>query len=177
MSDTVNLQNYLAKYTENLLRQTAAAIEDLNLEELHYRPDGPCNSIAFDAWHIIRTADNLIHFAFEREMPIWIVQGLNEKWGLPKADQGTGMTPEEAYALRFPGAAQLAQYSRDVSAAIVPRIEVMTDEYLLERIDIKPNGNLAKKDIIGQVIINHGNNHYGQINMALTMVGKPGLGI
>ena len=53
----------------------------------------------------------------------------------------------------------------------------MTDEYLLERIDIKPNGNLAKKDIFGQVIINHGNNHYGQINMALTMVGKPGLGI
>ena len=44
MSDTMNLQNYLAKYTENLLRQTAAAIEDLNLEELHYRPDGPCNS-------------------------------------------------------------------------------------------------------------------------------------
>ncbi|MCH2523889.1 MAG: DinB family protein, partial [Dehalococcoidia bacterium] len=60
MSDTVNLQNYLAKYTENLLKQTATAIEDLNLEELHYRPDGPCNSIAFDAWHIIRTADNLI---------------------------------------------------------------------------------------------------------------------
>ena len=177
MTDSIKLQDYLAFYTEKLLQQTATAVEDLNLEELHYRPEGPCNSIAFDIWHIIRTADNLIHFAFERKVPIWIVQGLNEKWNLPKSDQGTGMTPEEAYALRFPGAPQLAQYSRDVSDVIVPRIQTMSDEYLLERIDIKPNGNLSKKDIIGQVIISHGNNHYGQVNMALTMLGKPGLGI
>ena len=87
------------------------------------------------------------------------------------------MTPEEAYGLRFPDAKLLAQYSRDVSAAIIPKIEAMSDEYLSERMDIRPNGNLARWEIIGQVVINHGNNHYGEINMALTLLGKPGLGI
>lgn len=177
MSDELKLRNYLAHYTGHLLEATARAIEDLTEDELHYRPDGPCNSIGFDAWHIPRTADNLIHFAFEREMPVWLQQGLNEAWGLPKADQGTGMTPEEAYALRFPDAKLLAQYSRDVAAAIVPKIQAMSDEYLMERMDIRPNGNLARWEIIGQVIINHGHDHFGQINMGLTLSGKPGLGI
>ena len=177
MAAALNLQNYLAHYTAAVLEQIASSIEDLTEDELHFRPDGPCNSIGFDAWHIPRTADNLIHFAFEREMPVWLQQGLNEAWDLPKADQGTSMTPEEAYGLRFPDAKLLAQYSRDVSAAIIPKIEAMSDEYLSERMDIRPNGNLARWEIIGQVVINHGNNHYGEINMALTLLGKPGLGI
>jgi uncharacterized damage-inducible protein DinB len=177
VSDLTKLQDYLAHYAGDLLERTAVAIEDLTEEELHFRPPGPCNSIAFDAWHIARTADNLIHFAFERELPVWLQQGLNEAWSLPKADQGTGMTPEEAYALRFPEAALLARYARDVSAAIVPRIREMSNEYLEQRMEIRPNGNLARVEIIGQVIINHGNNHYGMINMALTQVGRPGLGI
>jgi hypothetical protein len=53
----------------------------------------------------------------------------------------------------------------------------MSNEYLEQRMEIRPNGNLARVEIIGQVIINHGNNHYGMINMALTQVGRPGLGI
>ena len=61
--------------------------------------------------------------------------------------------------------------------AIVPKIRSMTTDYLLEEMYIRPNGDLSKYQIIGQVIINHGNNHYGQINMMLTMMGKPGLGI
>jgi uncharacterized damage-inducible protein DinB len=42
---------------------------------------------------------------------------------------------------------------------------------------IKPQGELPRYQIIGQVIVNHGNNHIGQINLALTLLGKPGLGI
>ena len=177
MTDMLKLQNYLAHYTGELVERTASAVEGLNQEDLHFRPDGPCNSIGFDAWHIARTADNLIHFAFAREMPAWLQQGLNEAWGLPKADQGTGMTPEEAYALRFPSAELLAKYARDVATAVVPKIQGYSDEYLTERMDIKPNGNLARLEIIGQVIINHGNNHFGMINTSLTQAGHPGLGV
>ncbi|MDA0351794.1 MAG: DinB family protein [Chloroflexi bacterium] len=177
MAEALTLQNYLAQYVGELLERTAASIEDLNEEDLHFRPDGPCNSIGFDAWHIARTADNLVHFAFAREQPVWLQQGLNEAWGLPKADQGTGMTPEEAYALRFPAAPILAKYARDVAAAVVPTIRGYSDEFLDGRMDIRPNGNLARYEIIGQVIINHGNNHFGMINLALTLAGRPGLGI
>jgi uncharacterized damage-inducible protein DinB len=177
MTDDLGLQHYQAHYVAALLEGTARSIENLTEEQLHFRPPGPSNSIGFDAWHIARTADNLIHFAFAREIPVWLQQGLNDAWNLPKTDQGTGMTPEEAYALRFPAAELLAKYARDVSTAICHRIEDFTDDYISERIDIKPNGNLARWEIIGQVIINHGNNHYGMINAGLTQAGLPGLGV
>jgi uncharacterized damage-inducible protein DinB len=177
MADVLRLQDYLAFYTTRLLTTTASAIQDLSEEELHFRPGAPCNSIGFDAWHITRTADNLVHFAFEREQPVWLQQGLDQAWGLPKAAQGTGMAPDEAFALRFPDATLLAKYATDVAAAIAPRIQAMSDAYLLSATTIRPQGELAKYDIIGQVILSHGNNHYGQINMALTILGKPGLGV
>ena len=177
MGTEISIQEYLASYTDVLLESTARAVTELTATELQYRPEGPCNSIGFDAWHIGRTADNLIHFAFDRDKPVWLQQELNEKWNLPKVDQGTSMTPEEAYALVFPEGDQLAKYIRDVRDAIVPKIRDMSMDYLLEEMYIRPNGDLAKYEIIGQVIINHGNQHYGQINMAVTMLGKPGLGV
>ena len=128
-------------------------IDDLSLEQLHYRAGDDCNSIAFDAWHVARTADNLIHFAFAREMPVWLQQGLNEAWGLPKADQGTLMSPEDARALRFPEADKLAKYCRDVKDVVVPKIAAMSDEYLAGTIFIKPQGEMRRGRIIGQVIV------------------------
>ena len=62
MSSEISIQEYLAEYTDVLLKSTARAVADLTATELQYRPEGPCNSIGFDAWHIGRTADNLIHF-------------------------------------------------------------------------------------------------------------------
>ena len=177
MAAPIRAQDYLADYARAVLRQTARAVQDLTEEEVHFRPDENCNSIGFDAWHIARTADNLIHFAFEREQPVWLQQGLDQAWGLPKADQGTGMAPEEAHALRFPAGDALAKYATDVAEAIVPRIEAMSDEYLQTPTVIRPRGELPRYQIIGQVVINHGNNHVGQINLALTLLGKPGLGI
>jgi uncharacterized damage-inducible protein DinB len=177
MAGTIRIQDYLGGYVQGVINQTTRGLRDLDQEELHFRPGENCNSIAFDAWHIARTADNLVHFAFEREKPVWLQQGLDEKWGLPKVDQGTGMTPADAYALRFPEPSALIGYCNDVAAAIVPKIEQMSDEYLLTPTVIKPQGELPRYQIIGQVIVNHGNNHIGQINLALTLLGKPGLGI
>lgn len=176
MSGSVNLGEFLAKYTQRLLSTTAKSIEDLSPEELHYQANAEMNSIGFDAWHIARTADNLVHFAFEREQPVWLQQGLNEAWDLPKADQGTGMDSAVAHALRFPDAKLLAQYCRDVSSAIVPRMEKMSPEYLATATVIKPQGEMARLDVINQVIVVHGNNHLGQISLARTLQGKPGLG-
>ena len=51
MSDMLKLQNYLGHYVGGLLEQNAKAIEGLSEELIHFRPEGPCNSIGFDAWH------------------------------------------------------------------------------------------------------------------------------
>ena len=71
----------------------------------------------FEAWHIARTGDNLVHFAFEREQPVWLQQGLDKAWKLSKADQGTGMEGEAAHQRKFLEAKLLTQYCRDVAAA------------------------------------------------------------
>lgn len=167
---------FLANYVRRLLAMTVRSIEDLTLEELHFCAHADMNSIGFEAWHVARTADNLVHFAFERAQPVWLAQGLDKAWNLPKADQGTGMEAATAHGLRFPGAGELAQYTRDVAAAIVPRIEAMSDEYLATTTTIRPQGEMARADILAQVIIIHGNNHLGQVNLARTLQGKPGLG-
>ncbi len=170
------LSQFLARYTGRLLQTSAKAIEDLSLEELHFQPHADTNSVGFEAWHIARTADNLVNFAFKREQPVWLAQGLNEAWSLPKADQGTGMDAATAHALRFPEAELLAKYARDVAANVVPQIEAMTGDYLEEIMTIRPQGDMNRKDVIGQVIIIHGNNHLGQINLGRTLQGKTGLG-
>lgn len=177
MSDEISLSGELAALVGAVLEQSAMGVADLNLEQAHYRSGPDCNSIAFDAWHVVRTADNLIHFAFEREKPVWLQQGLNEAWGLPKADQGTGMPAADAHALRFPAGAALAQYCRDVAAVIVPRIAGMSDAYLAGTIAIKPQGEMSRSQIIGQVIVAHGSAHNGMINTQRTLQGVGGLGI
>ena len=176
MADQANVADYLAKFTDRVLRWTAQAMEDLSQDEVHFRTHDTQNCIGFEAWHIARTADNLIHFAFEREKPLWLANDLHEEWGLPKVDQGTGTSFEEVSTWVFPDGKTIAQYTTDVADVIVPRIAGMSNEYLESITRIVPQGELPKWEIIGQVIINHSNNHLGQINVGRTMQGKDGLG-
>lgn len=97
-----SIQQYQIDFAEESIRQVAAAIENLTEDEMHFRLHPTSNSIAWDAWHIFRTVDNLVHFVFERDQPVWLQQHLDEKWNLPRVGQGTSMPPEEAWAMRFP---------------------------------------------------------------------------
>ena len=177
MSTLPNMNEFLAKYVERLLDQTAAAVENLSAEQLHFRPHEDTNSIGFDAWHVARTVDNIVNFAFSRTPPVWIAQGLNDAWNLPKADQGTGMDPATAHDLQFPDAKLLAKYARVVSQSVVPQISNMSEEVLASTMVIKPQGEMAKADILMQVLIVHCHGHLGHINISLTAQGIEGLGI
>ncbi|MGE0227164.1 MAG: DinB family protein [Dehalococcoidia bacterium] len=174
-----SLQRYLADAIDELLvgsEGLVAAIEGLTLDELHVRAHEETNSIAFNAWHVFRTADNIVHFVLLRERPVWLQLGLDEAWGLPRNAQGTEMPPAEAHALRFPEATRLAAYGRDVAAAIRPRIEALSDEFLAETTPLRPWGEVTKLEAIGRSVLTHGHDHLGQIDLARTILGKPGLG-
>ncbi|RLT44353.1 MAG: DinB family protein [Chloroflexi bacterium] len=175
----VTVQQFLAHYLGEALIGDAglvAAVADLDNTQLHFRPTEDANAIGFDAWHVFRTVDNIIHFAFEREPTVWLQQGLDAAWELPKNAQGTGMTAEEARALRFPSAAALAQYGRDVAVAVLPRIEAMTDEYLQAKLTIRPFGEITRLVSIGTNLVTHANQHLGQVNICRTLLGKASLG-
>jgi uncharacterized damage-inducible protein DinB len=170
------VQQYLALFAARALDGMAQAIEELTLEQLHFRAAPSANSIGWEAWHLFRTADNIVHFVFSRERPVWLTQGLNEAWSLPRNEQGTGMEPEVAYALVFPEAALLAAYGRDVRAAVIPRIEAMTEDELQVVTLVRPWGEISRHEAILQTIIAHGNGHLGQVSMARAILGKPGQG-
>ncbi|MDA1061807.1 MAG: DinB family protein [Chloroflexi bacterium] len=173
MSSTLGSQ--LAVMTRELLEQLASSLDDLSPEELHALPLEFSTSIGFNAWHVMRSADNILHFVFYREQPIWAQQGLAEAWGLPRNEQGTGMPLADVQALRFPGPAELAQYGRDAASSIVARIETMDEAFLLGTTPGRLEGEVAERQrahTLGRVIVSHGNQHYGFIQLLRQMLGK-----
>lgn len=177
--DEYVLGRFIAAYVDRLLAGPsglAAAIEDLTLEELHFRPGEVANTIGFDAWHSARTIDSVIHFTFYREQPVWLQQHLDEAWGLPRVGQGTGMDAAEAHALRFPSVEALARYCRNVAAAVVPRLERMTNEFLAEVAPDWQKSERPRLDMIGTSVLTHCYVHLGKIDVARSLLGKPGLG-
>ena len=170
------VQQYLALFTARVLDGLIEGVDGLTSEQMHFRPSELSNSLAWEAWHVFRTADNIVHFAFERERPIWLQQGLDEAWDLPRVEQGTGMDPDAAHQLVFPEASKLAAYGGDVRGAVVPRIEAMSDDYLQVVSEIRPWGEISRQETIGQTLIAHGNGHLGQLAAGRALLGLSGAG-
>src|SRR5262245_11247163 len=91
------------------------AMSDLTPDQMHFRPNGQGNHIGFIAWHYVRTEDNLVQFVFQNRKPtVWLEGGYDQKFGLPRTAQGTGMPPEEAARMRLPSVEQWMAYQRAV---------------------------------------------------------------
>jgi DinB superfamily len=167
----------LSLQLDRLLENCGRAVDGLSLDEVRSTHGDRTNSAGFDVWHVSRTVDNVIHFVFERERPVWLTEGFYEAWGLPRVEQGTDMEPATAYALAFPEAAELKRYAEAVRAAVVPRVAAMSDAYLAEITRILPWGEIPRYRAIVQVLIGHGNAHLGRVELARALLGKEGLGI
>lgn len=158
-----------------VLQYSLTASAGLTREQFNHTFDGKTNSIAFDIWHVVRTIDNIVHFVFERQQPVWLRDSFHEQWGLPKVDQGTGMEPGMAYGLPFPEPAEFDRYTNAVAEAVVPRIAGMSMEYLAETQFIRPWGDVPRMEAIGHGLIGHGNGHLGRVSLARNLFGLPGL--
>jgi hypothetical protein len=149
------------------------ALTELTPAQLHAVPGGHprANTIAWGIWHYVRTEDNVVRWVLQnRRPPVWVEGGYAEKLGLPATAQGTGMSSEEAHALRLGDVALFGEYMRKVWAS--------TDEYLaqadaaaLDRtVTIKPLGDMPAVRAIAQVCVAHGMMHAGEIELARTLV-------
>lgn len=165
----------LAWLTQRLFAVCEWAVDGLSVEQFNDTFGEVTNSAAFDVWHVVRTVDNITHFVFERDQPVWLRQRFDERWNLPKVIQGTGQPREDAFALQFPEPEEFKRYIRAVAAAVVPRIAAMSEAYLAERVTIKPWGEVRRSEAIGWGFIAHGNGHLGRVGLARTLWGLPGL--
>jgi len=165
----------LAWLTQRLLVVSEQAVDGLSREQFNDTFGEKTNSVAFAVWHVVRTVDNVTHFVFEREQPVWLQQHFDEQWHLPKVNQVTGQPSEDAFALQFPEPEEFKRYISAVSDAVLPRIAAMSEAYLAERVSIKPWGEVLRSEAIGFGFIAHGNGHLGRVGLARTLWGLPGL--
>jgi hypothetical protein len=175
MGNAPTLQAQLSTVTGRVLLYCDRAVDGLTLEQFCDTRGGITNSIGWDVWHVVRTIDNIIHFVFEREQPVWLRENFHERWNLPKVDQGTGQDPDDAYSLRFPEPAEFTSYTNAVREAVVPRIAAMSDAYFAEIQTIRPWGPIPRMEAILHGLIGHGNGHLGRASLARTLYGLEGL--
>jgi hypothetical protein len=175
MGNPPDTPTQLSVVVGRVLQYALRATDGLTVEQLCDTRGGITNSIGWDVWHVVRTIDNIIHFVFEREQPVWLQHAFHERWNLPRVDQGTGQDPRDAYAMRFPPPSEFDEYIRAVEAAVVPRIAAMSEAYLREVQVIRPWGPVPRIEAILHGLIGHGNGHLGRASYARTLFGLPGL--
>ena len=169
----------LAQLVARVIGDLDASIEELSSEELNAHPLEGGPSIGFHVWHVLRTIDNIVNFVFHRDRPVWVTEGLHAEWDMPRIDQGTGMTEDESGALQFPGAAELAGYGQLVCDAVLPKIEAMDEAFLVGTTPARIAGQMTERariETLGQVVIAHGREHYGQVQVLRQLLGKDALG-
>ncbi len=151
------------------------AVKDLTPEQLHWLPpDTKLNHIGNTLWHYVRTEDNVIQFVLQDRKPtVWVAGGYNEKFGLHKVAQGTGMSTDDAHAMRLPAMDEWMEYQQGVWQA--------TDEYLanideaaLEQVrTVNPFGELSAAAAISRTCLTHGHAHFGEICIMRGLQGLP----
>lgn len=175
MGNPATMPAQYAALVQRVLQYAEAAVDGLTAGQLGDIRGGVTNSIGWDVWHVVRTIDNIIHFVFERAQPVWLRDGFDSRWGLPRVDQGTGQDPNDAYSMTFPDPAEFSTYTRAVAEVVTPRIQAMTLDYLSQTLFIRPWGEIPRMEAIGHGLIGHGNGHLGRASYARTLLGLKGL--
>lgn len=154
------------------------SLDDLTEEQWHAVPHGTGNSIAFIAWHYMRTEDNIINWIIQERRPtVWMEGQWSERLGLPRVAQGTGMPVAEAHALRIADTAAFLEYTHQVRARTDSFLETWDPADYDTVITLKPLGEMTKLQSLGQQGLPHGFAHMGEIAHIRALLGLPGTGV
>ena len=151
----------------------SGALDTLTDAQLHAVPANhpTANTIAWGLWHVVRTEDNVGRFVLQnRRTPVWTEGGYADKLGLPPVAQGTGMSAEEAHALRIKDLGLFRTYMNAVWASTDEFVGALEPAGLERTVTIKPLGEMPVGRALAQVCVAHGFMHAGEIELAKTLV-------
>jgi len=170
----LTLTEFVHAELKRLHRGLDKALADLTPEKLHTVPGGhpKANTIAWGLWHYARTEDNVVRYVLQGRRPsVWTEGGYAEKLGLPPVAQGTGMPTAEAQALRIEDLPLFKEYVQKVWAS-TDEFFARADAAQLEKmVTVKPLGDMPAIQALGQICVTHGMTHFGEIELARTLVG------
>ena len=153
------------------------AVSDLSDDQLHWRANENGCSIAFILWHYYRTEDNIIQFVLQRKPTVWLEGGWDEKFGLDRISQGTGMSLADAQALRIRSKEGFMSYMDAVASATDDYLAAMDDQGLERMTAVKPVGEMPVRNAIGTMCLTHGFTHLGEIQHVRGLQGLRGMAI
>ncbi len=160
----------LKQFHERLLD----SVQGLNREQLHFRPLGKGNHIAFILWHYVRTEDGVIHALLQKKTNLWNAEGWDKKFGMDPRAQGTGMSAEQAAAVRIPDLEEFLAYMRNTFQATEAYLETVREEDLDQVGDYPFLGKRCKAEMLGGIILSHGSSHLGEICYVRGLLGLKG---
>lgn len=151
--------------------------DDLNDEQLNWKPEGYSTSIGFHLWHLARESDYLKaailhHYSgfvpeFGDGKEIWEKESLAQKWGFPAGlhqTVGTGLSDEVAATLPIPAKDELLRYLRNSYEAIECFIEHLDTEYpSFENMDEERKKNIEMIRLNLLVFLTHDCRHLGMM--------------
>ena len=149
-------------------------LRGLTPDQIHAVPGGHprANTIAWNLWHVVRTEDNVVRFVLQnRRSPVWTEGGYADKLGLPPVAQGTGMSTEEAHALRIKDVDVFREYMQKVWASTDEFLTTVDAATLDRTVTVKPLGDMPAIRVLAQVCVSHGMMHAGEIDLARTLIG------
>ncbi|MGB2695720.1 MAG: DinB family protein [Dehalococcoidia bacterium] len=152
------------------------ALRDLTPEHLHWVPENSkVNSIGFTLWHYVRTEDNIVQFILQERKPtVWITGGYFERFGLDKVAQGTGMSTEDAHALRLPPMSDWMEYQQAVWQATDDYLASIDEASLDRKMTVRPFGEITALEALRRPCLAHGHGHFGEICVLRSLQGLPG---
>lgn len=154
-----------------------ALADELNDEQLNWKPQGYSTSIGFHLWHLARETDFLkaailhhypgLELGYEEEGEIWTREALAQKWGFPveaRETVGTGLSDEVAAALPIPPKAELLDYLRRSYEAIEEFIERLDSKYpTLQNADDELGRKIENTRLNLLVFLTHDCRHLGMM--------------
>jgi hypothetical protein len=153
------------------------AIRDLTADQMVWRGNDKGQPISFILWHYVRTEDNIIQFVLQHKPTVWLEGGWDEKFGLHRTAQGTGMSLEDAQGLRLEPKEEFERYMQAVWQATDAYLAAADDEALQEKTTVKPLGEMPIQNAIGNMCLTHGFTHLGEIAHLRGLQGLRGMAV
>jgi hypothetical protein len=170
----MGLLEFLRPSLKTLHGSLMDAVKDLTDEQLHFRPLGKGNHIAFAFWHAVRTEDSVMNFWLQKKPPVWNVEGWDKKFGMDARAQGTGMSAEQAADLRISSLADFLKYSEKVFQASEAYLETLKETDLERVEEFRFLGKQTFGSVIGGIVLNYGSGHLGEICYVKGLMGLKG---
>ena len=153
------------------------AVADLSLEQLHWRANDNGCSMAFVLWHYYRTEDNIIQFVLQQKPTVWLDGGWDQKFGLDRKAQRTGLSLEEAQAVRINSKDDFLAYMEAVAAATQGYLSGLDEAALGRKTTVRPLGEMPVLNAIGNMCLTHGFTHLGEIAHLRGLQGLRGMAV